>query len=160
MEASFTWTRETLPNGERIFVSREAERSERETAALLEAAWDCKVHSFARLSALDFYIEKDLDIVAMLELKSRSHPSTQYPTVFLALRKWLALMLAGLGAGVSPLFVVRFTDGVRWINAGEVDPRALRLAGHRNPRTRQDVEPLIDVPIADMRPLERTEAIA
>jgi hypothetical protein len=92
-------------------------------------------------------------MVGVLELKSRTHASDRYPTVFLNVRKWLALNLAAVGLGVPALFVVRFTDDVRWVRIGAV-AGAVRIAGCRSiVKATSDIEPVIQVPVPDMQAL-------
>ena len=47
--------------------------------------------------SVDFFALRDGMLVGVLELKSRSHTSTTYSTVFLNVRKWGSLMLYHLG---------------------------------------------------------------
>jgi hypothetical protein len=120
----------------------------------VEAAWNCKVHRFARYDALDFYCERDQTLVAVIEMKARSHPESRYPTVYLSVRKWLALTLANVGLGVPAIFLVRFTETIRWIDVRSVDARSVDIAGRFDrPDAARDREPLIHVPISDMHTL-------
>jgi hypothetical protein len=120
--------------------------AEQEIATLIELAWGATAHRYAQFDSIDWWIEKDKRCVAYVEMKDRSHPFGKYPTTFLALRKWLALTLAAL-TGPKSLFVVRFTDGIYWVNVHKVDPTALIVNGRTdrigNPN---DIEPLIEVP--------------
>ena len=142
-------------DGTSIWRDADDARGEAETAALLARAWGCSIKQFAPLSPLDYYAVRQERIVGYLELKTRSHSTTDYPTVFLSLRKWLGLTLAQVASGVPGLFVARFTDAIRWVPVAEVDARAVRFAGTRVAHARgRGVEPLIDVPLAIMRELD------
>lgn len=121
----------------------------------LEAAWTCEVKLFGPFCALDYYLLRDGRMVAVAELKARTHPHGTYPTVFLSLRKWLALTLASVGMGVPALFVVRFTDGAYWLRVGEVDASAVRVAGRYDRGAANDVEPIIQVPLSKFRPVAK-----
>jgi hypothetical protein len=84
--------------------------------------------------------------VGVGELKSRTHPRSQHPTVFLNLRKWLALCLAQAGLGVPAVFVVKFTDMVGWVSINQIDATRVRLGGcTRTVKSRNDIEPVIEV---------------
>lgn len=142
-------------DGSPIFKTAADEAHEGEVAKLIEVAWRCHLSSFGRLAPIDWWAERDGRIVGVLELKSREHPAGQYPTVFLNLRKWLALRLAAMGFGVPAVFVVRFSDRVMYTTelAGE-----LRIGGTNGiVKSRNDVEPVVEIPIASMHDL-RTPA--
>jgi hypothetical protein len=142
-------------DGSPIFKSPNDERSETEVSALVERAWRCTLGSFGRLSAIDWYATRDGRLVGLIELKSRAHASGRYETVFLNVRKWLALSLASAGLGVPALFIVRFTDGVRYIPLSEIDARRITVGGLRSiVKSRNDVEPIIEVEVKAMRALE------
>ncbi|GJF06718.1 hypothetical protein [Pseudonocardia sp. D17] len=144
-------TSATHLDGTPMFATAEDTRNEDQVAALVERAWRCRLHRFGTLAAVDWFATRDGRPVGVLELKSRTHPSGQYPTVFLNVRKWLALHLAAAGMGVPALFVVRFTDAIRWITLADVAAGAVRIGGTRRPvKSRSDVEPVIDVPVASM----------
>ena len=138
-------------DGTPVFATTEDVRNEDEVARLCENAWRCDLHRFGQLSAVDWYATRVGRMVGVLELKSRTHESDRYPTVFLNVRKWLALQLAATGLGLPALFVVRFTDGVRWIRLADVNARAVRIGGTRHiVKSRSDVEPVIDIPISTL----------
>lgn len=138
-------------DGTPVFATAEDTRNEDEVAAVCEHVWRCRLHRFGQLAAVDWFATRDGRPVGVLELKSRTHPAGQYPTVFLNLRKWLALHLAAAGMGVPALFVVRFTDSIRWITLADVPAGAVRIGGTRRiVKSRSDVEPVIDVPVSSM----------
>lgn len=125
--------------------------NEDEVRTVLEKAWNCSIRSFGRLSPVDFYAERHGRLVGVLELKSRTHESTRYATVFLNVRKWMALQMAGMGLGCPALFVVRFTDGLRYILVDAVDATQVRMGGgNRKVSSHTDIEPVIEVPIRSM----------
>lgn len=127
---------------------------EREVAALLAQAWNCEIKAFGRLCPVDFFALRGDRLVGVLELKSRSHGSAKYPTVFLNVRKWLALKLAAYGLGCPGIFVVRFTDGVYFIpvDAVPVGSANVIIGGTREiVKSHTDIEPVFAVPVALLR---------
>ena len=141
-------------DGSPIFKTEQDEGNEREVAAIVESVWSCQLGSFGRLAVIDWYASRNERLVSLLELKTRTHDSLRYETVFLNVRKWLALTLGSIGLGVPALFVVKFTDGVRWINISEVDPSDSRIGGcARIVKSRNDREPVIEIPVAQMKVL-------
>lgn len=141
-------------DGTPLFGNAGDEQAEREARALIEGAWRVELRKFAPLSPVDFYAVRDGRVAGVVEFKRRSHSSDAYPTVFLNVRKWLALMMAANGLGVGAAFVVAFTDGTRWIDLKDVDARRVRMGGcSRVVKSQSDIEPVIEVPVSEMRAL-------
>jgi hypothetical protein len=143
----------TTPDGGRMWTTQEDRKNEDEVIALLEKAWKCAVHRFGALSPIDFFALRNESMVAVMELKTRSHEHGRYPTVFLSVRKWLALTLASVGLNVRALFVVKFTNGVYYIDLKDVDATKNRMAGIKeelSPHDHLGREPIIDVPIGSL----------
>jgi hypothetical protein len=139
-------------DGSPLFAIGYDKENEGETCGLLSRVWKCEIRPFGRLSPVDFYAVRDGRMVGVLELKSRTHANNKYPTVFLNVRKWTALMMAGMGLAVPALFVVRFTDGVFYANVGEIDARRWKIGGTKEiVKSQSDIEPVIEVPVATMK---------
>lgn len=152
VEAAY-YSREAEPvgDGTLAFATKRDRRNEAAAARLLEKHWQCELQHFGKLSPIDWYATRHGRMVAIAELKSRTHRAGHYPTVFLNVRKWLALSLAEAGLGVPALFAVSFTDGVRYVRIGEVDASQVRIGGcSRVVKASSDVEPVIEVPIDAM----------
>jgi hypothetical protein len=141
-------------DGTHIFRTAEDRNAEHEVAARIEAAWHCELHEFGALSPVDWYAVRMNRMIGVLELKARSHAFTTYATVFLNVRKWLALSLARIGMGVPAVFVIKFRDDLRWISLAEIDARQFAIAGcTRLVKARSDIEPVIEIPIGHLKPL-------
>ena len=143
-------------DGTKIFATEADNSAQDEVAARIEDAFgpNLEVKKFGRLCPIDFYAERDARMCAFLEVKCRSHASTEYPTVFLNVRKWLALTMASVAFGVPSFFVVRFTDRVMFVNVAEVDASNQRVGGtKRLVKSHTDREPVIEVPLNDMKEL-------
>lgn len=142
-------------DGTAIFRNADDQRAERDVAEELQRVWKCEIGSFGVLAMIDWYAQRAGRLVAVLELKSRSHESSRYPTVFLNVRKWIALVMASVGLRVPAIYVVRFTDGTRYIPLSVVDAAAVRMGGtNRIVKSETDREPVIEVPISEMKMLE------
>lgn len=147
-------TETTFVDGTAIFKSAEDEAHELAVAKVIEGAWRCEVHSFGKLAIVDWFFVRDGRMVGLGELKTRFHASTQFETVFLNFRKWVALTMASNGTGVPAVFVVQFSDGVRWIDTAKVDASRIRIGGCTHVvKSRNDVEPVIEVPVSQMKTL-------
>lgn len=145
----------TLVEGMPSFCTIEDRGREDEVKAMIERAWKVELHRYGgHFSEIDWYAVRDGQPVANVELKSRSHASSLHKTVFLNLRKWIILMVAHAGTGLVPIYVVRFTDKVMWIDVRTVDAREIKMGGlkHRV-KGQSDIEPVIEVPVASMRTL-------
>lgn len=142
-------------DGTQIFQNDDDRQAERDVAARLAAAWDCRIVSFGALAPVDWYAERNGRLIGVLELKSRSVAKSQYSTVFLNVRKWLALQLASVGLRCPALFVVKFTDAVLWSKLRDIDAGDVKVLGcSRFVKSVNDMEPVIEVPIATMRALQ------
>ena len=127
--------------------------AEDDLAEQVATAWRCELRRFAQFSALDWYAVKAEQVVGVVEGKARNVPSDRYPTVYLSVRKWEALALPSMH-DVPGLFVVRFTNEVRWCRALGIGWCKVGLVGRRDRGYRHDIEPCIEVPIDDMRTLD------
>lgn len=142
----------THVDGTEIFQTEEDRSAEAAVAKVLEAAWRCRIASFGLLSPVDWYAERDGRLVGVLELKSRSHEAGKFETVWLNVRKWLALQLASVGLNCPAIFVVQFLDGIWWVPLREIEAGQPRVLGcTRIVKSVNDQEPVIDVPVAIMR---------
>lgn len=129
--------------------------NERRVMDEIGRAWECECRRMGYLDAWDFHGIRDGRTVFIAELKSRTNPRDKYPTVFLSLHKWWALTNAGMGMGVTPVFVVRWSDAIGYITLREVDPRHNRMAGRpQRAGAPNDTELIIDVPVSAMHALD------
>ncbi len=140
------YTRKADPLGH---FANDADRQNEKLVALeLENAWGCEVKPFGPLSPIDFYALRNGLMVGMLELKSRTHASTRFDTVFLNLRKWLAMRMGEIGFAVPSVFIVKFTDGIFYIPLADVPTGKIVIGGtKRIVKAYSDIEPVIEVPI-------------
>ena len=138
-------------DGSPIFKSAEDERSEDEVARIIERQWNCKLVSLGKLASIDWIGLRHGRVVGVLELKTRNHASSKFPTVFLNLRKWLALTLAAVALDAPAIFVVRFRDALMWTPLSRIDPQRVKIGGCREiVKSRNDIEPVILVDISLM----------
>lgn len=141
-------------DGTPLFATASDVACQQAVAEMIEQAFGpgLVLKKFGHLCPIDFYAERDGRMAAVLELKSRSHESATYPTVFLNVRKWLALSMAAIGFGVPAFFVVRFTDRVLYVDLRDVDARTHRIGGTRKiVKSRSDREPVVEVPVETMK---------
>lgn len=147
-------TRTEHVDGSAVFQSKADRHAEAGVAAELARVWRCELVHFGELCELDWYAVRDGRMAGVIECKVRKHPQGRFETVFLSVRKWLALNLANVGLGVPAIFVVSFDDAIRWKRIG-LESGGVRLAGW-SPGTRQavsDFEPVIEVPVVSMQRL-------
>ena len=145
----------TVVDGRPAFANAEDKANEEATRQAIEAAWGAELKRYGgHFDAIDWYAVKGGKIAAHVEMKARSHDASKYPTVFLNFRKWHALLMAWQYTGKPSLFVVRFQDSIRWIDVSRVDARRIRMGGcARIVKAKSDIEPVIEIPIAEMKVL-------
>ena len=142
-------------DGTSVFQSEEDVFQERGVAKILREVWNCELTPFGALAPIDYFAARHGRVSAVVEIKCRSNSETKYETVYLNVRKWLALGLAQVGLGVPALFVVQFTGSIRYISWDEIDGRNLKIGGGSGiVRSRSDMEPVIEICIPDMRVIE------
>jgi hypothetical protein len=154
MSGYYERTHAVNTDGSPTFATASDISAQKAVARMLEDAWgpNVTISAFPRLHVIDFYAERDGRVSALLELKCRSHESSAYPTVFLNMRKWIALLWHAGMLGIAPLFVVRFTDCVMWCDVREVDARQHRIGGTKIlVKSSSDIEPVIEVPVSQMK---------
>ena len=121
----------------------------------LETAWDCTLHHLPHLYHVDFFAQREDNLVAWVEVKQRSCTSTQYETVFMNKGKKFAHLRA-LSVTAPALFVVRWSDGVtRFINVADVEEGWLGFGGEANRwgAGEHDFEQVFEIPIGRMEQL-------
>lgn len=138
--------------------SPEDVKKEEAVRAIIEAAWGCKLTRFGHMAPIDWFVTRHERLTGLIELKNRKPTSAEKPTVIISVRKWLALMLGAAGLNCKAIFMVNFADGLFWIPVAEIDATRHRIGGWPSTqRAANDVEPVIDVPIAQMRELKAPE---
>jgi hypothetical protein len=139
-------------DGSCFYTTAKDDENEDRARAVLEAKWKCELKKFGRMCPIDFYALQHDRMKALVEIKSREHEAGKFNTVFLNVRKWLALQMGSVGMGVPAFFVVDFLDAIYFINVGDVDATKVKIGGtKRIVKSSSDIEPVIEVPIADMK---------
>jgi hypothetical protein len=142
-------------DGKKSFTTEEDMMNEELVADILREKWRCELHSFGTFAPIDWYAVRDNQMTALIELKSRSHSAQEYPTVFLNVRKWLALTFSSMGLRVPAIFVVKFSDEVRWIDVAKINTENHKMGGTLSKvKSVTDVEPVLEIPVGDMKLLE------
>ena len=125
----------------------------------IEAAWHCELHEFGDYSPLDWFAQRDRRLMAVLELKCRlNRASDSFPTTMLSVRKWWALTQTSWALQCSGLFVVRFSDGIFWLDVTTLDTSQNCVAGRKDRQAFYafDVEPVIEFPVSALTKLSRS----
>lgn len=148
-------------SGGGLFISPEDRNGQIEIARKIEKAWGVRVVLFGDATAVDgVVIGRRGEMVAAVEMKRRTHATTDYPTVFLSFRKWCMLTMAAVAFGVRPLYVVQFTDKLMAVNAAKVSGLPLNMAGRQDRGVQNDMEPIVEVPLSMMVEVREREAVA
>ena len=147
-------------DGSPLFCQDYDKENEQEVVAELSRGWKCEIKPFGRLCPIDYFAIKDGRMAGLVEIKSRTHPSTKYDDVFLNLRKWSALAQAQAAFGCPAVFVVKFTDKIMFIRLFDIDTRgAIEIRGCREiVKSHSDREPVILVKIENMSELKHLPA--
>jgi hypothetical protein len=119
-------------------------------------AWRCEWVSLPEFYQCDAALMRGRVILGMAEVKCRNVRRAEYPTLILSVHKWMYLISLHERLGVRGLLVVKYVDGVYWIDVGETPTRpAIVLGGRADRSDSQDIEPCVDIPIDWLHPLMR-----
>ena len=151
------YERQTRPNtdGTPLFHTDHDKKLEWSVARQLELLWHCTIKPYGNLCPVDWYAERHGRPVGALELKGRQDtPYGTYPTVYLNVRKWLALHLHQMGIGTPSLFVVKWQDYLGFMRVDAIDTSRVKIGGCKEiVKSHTDIEPIIEVPVGQFQPL-------
>jgi hypothetical protein len=94
-------------------------------------------------------------MVGVAELKTRNLASYDRALAYMDVHKWFALSYAGVAFGVPAVYMVAFSDAVRWCHVDAVDARRTQVVGRRDRGDPADVHPAVVVPVSDMYDIDR-----
>lgn len=139
-----------------VRTTEEDTRRETEVASILERVWNCEVVRTSYLDGLDFWLVRNGTPEAVAELKNRLVKTTTYDEIFLSQHKWDALHRASEAHQIEALFIVNFTDELRYIRLSDIDATNLKVGG-RADRTDapNDREIMVMVPVSQMKVIHR-----
>jgi hypothetical protein len=124
---------------------------EREIGRTLSRAWKATLHKLPRAYNVDWMlVNAQGQAKAFVELKSRSNPSTQYPTLMLSLHKWMHGKAMAKEIGGVFLVVVRWTDGLYYHRQGDCEV-TYGIGGRTDRGDDQDVEPVVHIPTKEFK---------
>ena len=131
------------------YITPDDEANEDRIGARLGPILNCEFRRFARYTPLDQWAMRDERMVALAELKHRTHEYGAFPDTWLPLRKWLALVLGQQGCGVPAIYGVEWGDGaIGYAHAADINPRGrIRIVRADNAEGPRAVEPVIEVPL-------------
>ena len=109
-------------------------------------------HQLKKCYPCDFYFKKG-DRSALVEYRRRNVKKDTYPDIFISAYKYSILKPMAQSLGVRFLFYVEFNDGlfVADLTHFEVTPNDIKIGGRTDRGDRQDIEPLIAIPIDEFK---------
>jgi hypothetical protein len=119
-------------DGSEVFIQQDDERMEDALASFWADQWKCKITRFPKLFALDGYCEKHDRIRAWVELRMRTCPSQEYPTVIINLDKFDFIRSVARHFGIPGIFVVGYTDQTGFIDLCEISERSIETLVRRD----------------------------
>ena len=143
-------------DGTPVFATRKDFENQKQTACIIEKKFgpNLELREFGRLCPIDYYALRDGRTVAFIEIKSRSHHSFKFKTVFLNFRKWISLRMAEVGVGVPSFFFVKFKDKILYTPVSQIDASRLIVGGtSKIVKSKTDIEPVIEIDVSKMMEL-------
>jgi hypothetical protein len=149
-------------DGTPTFATAQDKASEAEVAELITQRLGGYVITMPHLCPVDWLVVQHGRIRAVADLKTRSR---RYPTVWLNLRKYAALMLTARGLEstsahpVAPLFLVRYPDALLVADLRAFPGLKPVMGGTVGwVKSSTDVEPVLELPVAQMTEMARWAA--
>lgn len=114
-------------------------------AAELGAAWGCTLRDLPHSYRIDYCATRSERIVAMVEVKCRSHCFNDHPDVMISLGKWKVLKEYE-AIGIPGIMAFRFGNGEIWYHRVK-DFTGSPLWGGRSgqARDKDDCEPVVHI---------------
>ena len=78
--------------------------------------WRCEAFKLPQYHSLDHALIRDRQVFAIAEIKVRSSSWRKYPRVMIGLDKVLTARQIGRASGLKTFLIVRWTDGLGFIN--------------------------------------------
>tara|TARA_R110000744_G_C19132957_1_gene537282 strand:- start:14 stop:448 length:435 start_codon:yes stop_codon:yes gene_type:complete len=119
-------------------------------AARLASAWNCKLVKCAELYMVDWVIEKQGIIYALIEIRCRKNTSTKYPTLICSMQKIIKGITASEITGLPFIFVPSFSDKLMWIRPTRYMDVDITMAGSTRRNDPADMEPCYNFKISDL----------
>ena len=132
--------------------NEESERVEQEAAAIVSSKWGVSLIKMPKFSGVDYFFYNGVDRrMGVFEVKRRYNDSTKYPTVYLSVRKYLALK-GYYDEGLLAFFLPYFDDALMYIGFYDIDASKQNMLGRRDRSAApNDIEPMIEVPVSSLR---------
>jgi len=121
-------------------------RNERDLISAINQLWQTSSAKLPRGYSLDYALTRDGRVVAFVEIKCRTVSSEQYETYMISLAKVLKAKSLGNAVAVPAYLLVRWNDGVGYIDLRTVD-LDVRVGGRVDRGDSQDIEPVCMIPI-------------
>lgn len=145
-------TETTLKMPRPDYESEEHLTEEAKVAYLLAEVWSATPSKLPKFYKCDWALVIKTNIKALLEIKCRDIMPDQYDTVILSADKWTYLINIDRALGVPALFCVRFADkSIRYIRPSHQKGFLVKLGGRNDRQDWQDVEPVVHIPVDQMR---------
>jgi len=140
-----TWVTEA---GRVARVSPTDKANQAQARPFIEKHLNCSLHDWGDQFHIDWWGASAGFPCCCCEFKQRTHASTDFETVFLSWRRWLALSMVQNGLDVPAFYAVRWTDKMGIIGVSDVPTTVSRIGGNKYPTSATDIEPLVDVPVS------------
>lgn len=128
-----------------MYVDSETEtdrKNELEVISIFCKKMNCNFQKLRKYD-LDFLLYRNEKSVAFAEVKCRTHSFDKFDTQIISLKRHKELM--NCSKWLPCFLIVKYTDGIFYIDAKDIPNENIKIGGRNNPRKERpnDVEPLI-----------------
>lgn len=132
-------------------------KREQEIAERMGVYFKCEVKKLPLAYKLDWMAMRDEVPCAWIEAKRRFRTLDQYPDTFLSLQKLMAARELHAVSDLRCLFVVQFNDCLAYADILTPPHRKIAFKGRTDRDDWQDQEPVVCIPTAQWKVLEKNE---
>tara|TARA_R110000751_G_scaffold101852_3_gene196191 strand:+ start:569 stop:1066 length:498 start_codon:yes stop_codon:yes gene_type:complete len=130
-----------------MYESGEDLASEAEIIDLIEKKWVCQSSKLAIKHQLDYLLLRNQKGVAWVEIKARGTPLRQYPSCMIAMTKIMAARALSETSKLPSFLVVRWSDNCGYIRIDTLLDFEISMGGRTDRGDKQDIEPVMLIPI-------------
>lgn len=121
-------------------------RNELSLSNIVSKQWKCTMQKLQPRDHFDYAAVRNGEVVAFIEMKTRSNKMQHYPTYMISMTKVINASITGISTGLPCFLVVQWVDGVGYVNMGNVKT-TVKMGGRTDRSDPQDVEPVCHIDI-------------
>ena len=129
-----------------IYETKKDLENEVSLSGFVSKQWNCTMQKLQPRDHFDYAAVRDGEVVAFIEMKTRSNKMQHYPTYMISMTKVINAGITNAATGIPCFLVVRWVDHVGYVNMSNVKS-TVKMGGRTDRSDPQDVEPVCHIDI-------------